>query len=219
MAPPRWATLERQLLAANVPACREFYDKYFDHARSPAVFRALGRERRTGRRVRELQSLAGAARPGRERRRASDVPQRPRRTDRAVHRGEDHRGADRAPGDVLQGVHRPVRLDAPRRGSAALQPHGPVDADGREVPAARPAVRRLLHGRGSRRRPTTIRSTRSSAAWRTAAADRCCERRPRSTGSATRSTSRGSTRCTASRRSSSSWLTTRSTAMSSAITS
>jgi len=31
MAPPRWATLERQLLAENVPACREFFRKYFDH--------------------------------------------------------------------------------------------------------------------------------------------------------------------------------------------
>ena len=30
MDPPRWATLERQLLADNVPACREFYHKYFD---------------------------------------------------------------------------------------------------------------------------------------------------------------------------------------------
>jgi hypothetical protein len=30
MAAPRWATLERQLLTANVPACREFYNKYFD---------------------------------------------------------------------------------------------------------------------------------------------------------------------------------------------
>jgi hypothetical protein len=30
MAPPRWAVLERQLLADNVPACREFYEKYFD---------------------------------------------------------------------------------------------------------------------------------------------------------------------------------------------
>jgi hypothetical protein len=30
MAAPRWATLERELLTANVPACREFYDKYFD---------------------------------------------------------------------------------------------------------------------------------------------------------------------------------------------
>lgn len=30
MAPPAWATLQRQLLAEQVPACREFYQKYFD---------------------------------------------------------------------------------------------------------------------------------------------------------------------------------------------
>jgi hypothetical protein len=30
MDPPRWAVLERQLLDANVPACREFFNKYFD---------------------------------------------------------------------------------------------------------------------------------------------------------------------------------------------
>ena len=30
MAAPAWAKLERQLLAAQVPACREFYRKYFD---------------------------------------------------------------------------------------------------------------------------------------------------------------------------------------------
>src|SRR5581483_10268118 len=30
MPPPRWAVLERQLLADNVPACREFFEKYFD---------------------------------------------------------------------------------------------------------------------------------------------------------------------------------------------
>jgi len=30
MDPPRWATLERKLLASNAPACREFFDKYFD---------------------------------------------------------------------------------------------------------------------------------------------------------------------------------------------
>ena len=29
-APPRWAVLERQLLAENVPACGEFFRKYFD---------------------------------------------------------------------------------------------------------------------------------------------------------------------------------------------
>ena len=30
MDPPRWAQLERRLLADNVPACQEFYEKYFD---------------------------------------------------------------------------------------------------------------------------------------------------------------------------------------------
>ncbi|HMF97246.1 MAG TPA: hypothetical protein VKE96_23265, partial [Vicinamibacterales bacterium] len=30
MDPPRWALLERRLLAENVPACREFFTKYFD---------------------------------------------------------------------------------------------------------------------------------------------------------------------------------------------
>src|SRR5262249_2080410 len=30
MSPPKWAQLERQLLADNVPAAREFYQKYFD---------------------------------------------------------------------------------------------------------------------------------------------------------------------------------------------
>jgi hypothetical protein len=30
MVAPRWAELERQVLAENVPACREFYQKYFD---------------------------------------------------------------------------------------------------------------------------------------------------------------------------------------------
>jgi hypothetical protein len=31
MDPPRWAVLERRLLAENVPACREFFTKYFDN--------------------------------------------------------------------------------------------------------------------------------------------------------------------------------------------
>jgi hypothetical protein len=30
MTAPKWARLERQLLAANLPACREFYEKYYD---------------------------------------------------------------------------------------------------------------------------------------------------------------------------------------------
>ena len=30
LTPPRWAILQRQLLADNVPALREFFRKYFD---------------------------------------------------------------------------------------------------------------------------------------------------------------------------------------------
>jgi hypothetical protein len=30
MPPPKWAMLERQLLSDNVPACREFFQRYFD---------------------------------------------------------------------------------------------------------------------------------------------------------------------------------------------
>jgi hypothetical protein len=30
MDPPRWAVLQRRLLADNVPACQEFFEKYFD---------------------------------------------------------------------------------------------------------------------------------------------------------------------------------------------
>src|SRR4051812_20526072 len=30
MPAPRWAVLERQLLADNLPACREFYQRFFD---------------------------------------------------------------------------------------------------------------------------------------------------------------------------------------------
>ena len=30
LSPPAWALLQRQLLAANAKACREFYAKYFD---------------------------------------------------------------------------------------------------------------------------------------------------------------------------------------------
>src|SRR5215468_4647027 len=42
MTPPRWATLERQLLADNVPACREFFTKYFDDRGYLQVFARWG---------------------------------------------------------------------------------------------------------------------------------------------------------------------------------
>ena len=49
MPAPEWAKLQRQLLDVQASACREFYEKYFDAAWLPAVFRALGSERRAGR--------------------------------------------------------------------------------------------------------------------------------------------------------------------------
>ena len=48
MAAPKWAQMERQLLAENVPAAREFFQKYFDERGISAVLRSLGRERRPG---------------------------------------------------------------------------------------------------------------------------------------------------------------------------
>jgi len=42
MDPPRWASLERQLLADNVPAAREFYNKYFDDRGHLQVFARWG---------------------------------------------------------------------------------------------------------------------------------------------------------------------------------
>ena len=118
-------------------------------SRSSPVRRALGRQRRTRRCIREFQPLARVARARCGRRHSRDVFQGSRGPAQAIHRGEDDRSADRATGHVLQGVHRPIRLDAPRRRAAALQPHEPVDPDGSAVPGTRAAVCGLLHGRGS----------------------------------------------------------------------
>ena len=82
--------------------------------RLPSVLRPLGGQRRSGRCLRELQPLAGAPRARCFGRDPRDVLQGPRGADCAIHRRQDDERADRAAGDVLQGVHRPVRLDAPR---------------------------------------------------------------------------------------------------------
>jgi hypothetical protein len=42
MPAPRWARLERQLLADNVAACREFFRKYFDSRGYLQVFLRWG---------------------------------------------------------------------------------------------------------------------------------------------------------------------------------
>ncbi len=49
---------------------------------------------------------------------------------------------------VREGVLRAVRLDAPRRGPAALQPHGAVGARPPGLSRPRAALRGALHGRG-----------------------------------------------------------------------
>ena len=137
----------------------------FRRPRISAVLRALGRERRPGRRVRELQSLARAARAGCERRDRSDVHEGQRRDDQAVHRGEDDEArAGRRRRDVLQGVQRAVRLAAPRRRAAALQPHGALGAGRSEISRARAPVLRASTWAKIPTRRTTIPSTTSSAA-------------------------------------------------------
>ena len=121
---PRWATLERQLLAANVPACREFYDKYFDTRGHLQCFVRWGANDGPDDAFEnfnhwpELHALGAS----------DDVLQMfLKGHDGLIEQYTEAKTTDvpiAAPGDVLQGVHRPVRLDAPRRGAAALQPHG-----------------------------------------------------------------------------------------------
>ena len=88
MAPPRWATLERQLLAANVPACREFYDKYFESAGTCSV--SCAGARTTDRTTRSRTSITGrSCTPWARAMTCCRCSQGPRRADRAIHRGED----------------------------------------------------------------------------------------------------------------------------------
>ena len=151
MAAPRWAHARAPAARRQRAGVPRVLPEIFRRPRLPAVRRALGRQRRPGRCVRELQPVARAARA---RRASDDILQmyckghegllkqytEARTTDVPIARG----------GHVLQGIHRPVRLDASRRRAAAVQPDGPVDSERPEIPGARAAVRRLLHGRGSR---------------------------------------------------------------------
>ena len=137
----------------------------FRRSRVSAVLRALGRERRPGRRVRELQSLARAARAGRERRDRADVPEGSRGDDQAVHRGEDD-----------EGWCPPASTGCTTR-SSARSPTGSTTAKGcssstawrsrcrqiRNISSACAGFRASTWARIPTR-PTTIRSTTSSAA-------------------------------------------------------
>ena len=114
MVPPRWARLERQLLADNVPACREFFRKYFDDRGYLQCFVRWGANDgpddafENFNRWPELHALG-----------ASDEVlqmflERSRGAAETIRRGQDDRRGDRQAGNVPQGIHRPVRLDAPR---------------------------------------------------------------------------------------------------------
>ena len=190
MAPPRWAVLERQLLADNVPACQEFFNKYFDDRGYLQCFvrwgandgpddafenfnrwpelHALG----AGDAILQMYSKAheGLLRQYTEAR-TTDVP--------IARQGMYHKEF------IVQSdwMHHGEGLQLFNR-------MGVVDPDRCEVPGARAAIRGILHGRGSRRAQLRSRATGSFAACRTAAAGRCCERRRRSIGSAIHSTSR-----------------------------
>ena len=146
MPAPAWATLERRLLAENVPACREFYEKYYDARGYVQCFlrwgandgpddafenfnhwpelHALGADDEILKRY--LAAFEGMTRQYSE----------AKTTDVAA--GRD--------GMYVKEYLRAVGLDASRRGAAALQPHGAVGAHAAGLSRARAPVRRLLHG-------------------------------------------------------------------------
>ena len=179
-----------RLLAANVPAAASSSRSTTTTA-ATCRLRALGRQRWPRRCVRELQPVAGAARARRQRRDPADVYAGPRGYAQAVHRGQDHRRADRPPGHVTRNSSCSPTGCTTARGcscSIAWGCRSRSDATYRDARAASPGSTWARIPT----RPTTTRRARSFAACRTAAAGRCCARPRRSTGSAIRSTSTGS---------------------------
>jgi hypothetical protein len=73
MAAPKWAQMERQLLAENVPAAREFFQKYFDDRGYLSVFVRWGANDGPDDAFENFNPLARAARAWRERRDRPDV--------------------------------------------------------------------------------------------------------------------------------------------------
>ena len=159
MPAPAWARLERQLLAASAPACREFFEKYYDARGYLQAFLRWGANDgpddafENFNRWPELHALG-----------ADDEILRLyltawRGNDPPVLGGEDHRRASRPRWHVRAGVLRAIRLDAPRRGTAALQPDGAVGAGSARLSRSRAALRRRSTWARIRRRRTTTRRT------------------------------------------------------------
>ena len=158
MPAPAWARLERQILADKRPGLPGVLREVLRRARLSPGLPALGRERRARRCVRELQSLAGAACARRQTTRSSSSTSRPGGHDPPVLRSEDDRRAGRPGRHVRERVLRAIRLDAPRRGPATLQPHGALGAEPARVSrSCRGASRDSTWARIRPRRTTTRR--------------------------------------------------------------
>ena len=219
MPAPAWARLERQLLADNVPACREFFEKYYDERGYLQVFLRWGANDgpddafENFNRWPELHALGADDEILRLYLRGLGGHDPP------VLRGEDDRRAGRARRHVREGLLRAVGLDAPRRGPAALQPHGALGARPARVPRSRAPLRGALHGRGSGRAELRPGEEADSLDDQRQPRPDAAARRRRSTGSAIRSTRPASSPCTARARTRSSSSTTRNTPTSPATTS
>ena len=154
--PAPWALLERQLLADNLPACREFFEKYYDPRGYLQVFLRWGANDgpddafENFNRWPELHALGGDEEIVRLYLRGWEG------MIRRFLRGEDDRRAGRARRHVCEGLLRAVGLDAPRRGPAALQPYGSLGARSARVPRSLATLCGALHGRGCGR--TELRS-------------------------------------------------------------
>ena len=165
MAAPKWAQMERQLLAENVPAAREFFQKYFDDRGYLLCFVRWGANDGPDDAFENFNHWPELHALG-----ASDeiVQMYLKGHEGMIKQYTEAKttkaGAGRRRRDVLQGVQRALGLAAPRRRAAALQPHGALGADRSEISRARAAVRRASTWARIPTRPTTIRSTTSSAA-------------------------------------------------------
>ena len=200
MAPPRWAVLERRLLADNVPACQEFSKRDFDDRGYLLCFVRWGANDgpddafENFNRWPELHALGADE-------------------EILLMFSKGHEGL------LKHGTPRPQRRTCRLRGAACTtrtsssNPIGCTTAKGFSSSTAWGC--RSQNSHASRialgdspactwapipMPPTTILFTRSFAACKTAVAVRCCEKPRRSIGSATHSMSNNSVRSMANRR-------------------
>ena len=219
-AAPAWALLERQLLDAQVARLRAVLRALLRRARLPAVRAALVRRRRPGRRARERAELDGAARARRRRPRPRAVQARRwKGTSGSTPRRRRPRSTLGRDGMYYQEFH--ACFDWFHHGEA----WSAIFLQGLSDPNDRALVQRMRrwsswymgddphipnYDKRAQGHPQLLQRHR---------AGRCCARRPRSTGPATRSRWRAaSTPATARRPSRRCWTTSATTPTSSATT-